>query len=84
MFSVEFSEEALRQPKKLENQEARRILEKLRQARRNPLRYFERLSGRDECKLRVGDYRVIANVMQESRKILVRSLSHRKNIYEKR
>ena len=42
-----------------------------------------RLVGREEYKLRVGDYRVIANILNKEKKVVVRSLGHRKNIYKK-
>ena len=40
-----------------------------------------RLVGRSEYKLRVGDYRVIADIEENSRVIIIRSLGPRKNIY---
>ncbi len=82
-FKVEFSEEALSQLKKLDNQAAGRILEKISSSSEEPLHFFERLAGRDEYKLRVGDYRVIARVLQNDKSILIMSIGHRKNIYKK-
>jgi len=82
-FKVEFSEEALSQLKKLDNQTAGRILEKIISSAEDPTHFFERLAGRDEYKLRVGDYRVIARIMQNDKSILVMSVGHRKNIYKK-
>jgi len=82
-FKLEFSEEALSQLKKLDNQTAGRILEKISSSAEDPVHFFERLAGRDEYKLRVGDYRVIARIMQNDKSILVMSVGHRKNIYKK-
>jgi mRNA interferase RelE/StbE len=81
-FVLEFANETLRELKKLDNKEAKRIIEKLKEAAENPTSFFERLVGREEYKLRVGDYRVIANVLTKDKKILVRSIGHRKNIYK--
>lgn len=81
-FALEFTNEALRELKKLENKEAKRIIEKLKEAAENPTSFFERLVGREEHKLRVGDYRVIANIMSKEKKIFVRSIGHRKKIYK--
>jgi len=83
MHKLEFAHEALRELKRLENKEAKRILEKLKQSAKNPASFFERLVGREEYKLRVGDYRVIANILNKEKKIVVRSLGHRKNVYKK-
>jgi len=84
MFAIVFSEEALHQLGKLDNVEAKRIAKKLKESAEDPSHYFARLSGREEYKLRVGDYRLIVNVLQAEQTIMVRSIGHRKNIYEKR
>jgi mRNA interferase RelE/StbE len=41
-----------------------------------------RLVGRTEFKLQIGDYGVIADIEENRRVIIVRSLGHRKNIYK--
>jgi len=82
-YFLEFMHEALRELKGLENKEAKRIVEKLKESSKNPNAFFERLVGREEYKLRVGDYRVIANILNTEKKILIRSLGHRKNIYKR-
>jgi len=58
-----------------------RIKDKLHSVQENPLHYFERLKGRNDYKLRVGDYRVIANINLTLKRIEVTTLGHRKNIY---
>lgn len=82
-FKIVFSDEALYQLKKLDNKTAKPVLDKIESASENPLHFFERLSGRDEYKLRAGDYRIIANILQNDKTIFVRSLGHRKNIYKR-
>ncbi|HLC65292.1 MAG TPA: type II toxin-antitoxin system RelE/ParE family toxin [Candidatus Nanoarchaeia archaeon] len=52
-------------------------------AKENPFHFFERLEGRGDYKLRVGDYRVIADINQKERIIAVTLIGHRKNIYQK-
>ncbi len=42
---------------------------------------FERLTGRTDYKLRVGDYRAIADISQKNKTIQVTLIGHRKNIY---
>ena len=49
--------------------------------KKRPHRFYVRLVGRSEYKLRVGDYRVIADIEENSRVIIIRSLGPRKNIY---
>lgn len=81
-FKLIFSEEALFQLKKLDNQIVSRLLEKLESTVDNPTRFFERLAGRDEYKLRIGDYRIIARILQDDNAIFIMALGHRKNIYK--
>jgi len=82
MFKIIFSEEALRQLRKLDNKTAGRIIEKIEETSKNPGHYFSRLTGREEYKLRIGDFRVIANMTQNEKIIFIRSLGHRKKIYK--
>ena len=81
-FEVEYSEESLFQLKGLENLVAKRIIQKVESTRSEPHRFFVRLVGRSEYKLRVGDYRVIADIEENRRIIVVRSLGHRRKIYK--
>ena len=81
-FEVEFSEESLFQLQGMEIPLAKRIIQKIESTRSDPHRFFVRLVGRTEYKLRVGDYRVIADIEENRRVIVVRSLGHRRNIYK--
>ena len=82
-FEFIFSDEALAQIKKLDNKTAKRMLDKLESTSSNPLHFFERLTGREESKLRIGDYRLIAKIMVNEQKVFILSLGHRKNIYKR-
>ncbi|MBD3210288.1 type II toxin-antitoxin system RelE/ParE family toxin [Candidatus Micrarchaeota archaeon] len=82
MFKVVYSEESLYQLKKLDNNTAKRIIEKINETQKNPIHFFKRLAGREEYKLRVGDYRIIADIMQKEKTVFIRSLGHRKKIYK--
>ena len=81
-FEVEYSEESLFQLRGLEIPVSKRIIQKIESTRSDPHRFFVRLVGRTEDKLRVGDYRVIADIEENRRVIVVRSLGHRRNIYK--
>lgn len=63
---------------------ARRIVAKLEQAAVQPERFFERLVGSSDYKLRIGDYRLLAVLAYESETILVERVDHRARIYERR
>ncbi len=81
-FEVEYSEESLFQLRGLDIPVSKRIIHKIESTRSDPHRFFVRLVGRTEYKLRVGDYRVIVDIEENRRVIIVRSLGHRRNIYK--
>jgi len=83
-FKIQYSTEALIQLRKLESKIAKRIVKKVELAQENPHTVFRGLSGRNEYKLRVGDYRVIADIDETNHIVFIMSLGHRKNIYDKR
>lgn len=71
------------QLEKLDKSMVKRILHKIDASLNNPHTFFKQLTGRPEHKLRVGNYRVIADIDEQSKKVLIRTVGHRKNIYEK-
>ncbi len=60
-----------------------RIYNKVISTKENPHRYFERLVGRKDYKLRVGGYRVIANINDAAKRIEVALIDHRSRIYRR-
>ncbi|MEM3556167.1 MAG: type II toxin-antitoxin system RelE/ParE family toxin [Candidatus Micrarchaeia archaeon] len=82
MWKIEYSAEALRDLHKLDKSTVKRIVKKLELAAQNPTRYFERLVGYEDYKLRVGDYRIIALLLHEKRIIYVEKVGHRRSIYK--
>jgi len=83
MYQIIFDEEAIEALEKLPKELRRRIFQKVISTKGNPLRFFERLTMRDDYKLRVGDYRIIADIDKSSKQIVVTFIGHRKNIYKK-
>jgi len=83
MYKVIFDEKAIEFLEKCPKDIKCRIYNKIISTNENPFHYFIRLEGRSEYKLRVGDYRVIADIDQSEIKILVLFIDHRKNIYKK-
>lgn len=72
-------EDVSRLPKELR----RRILNKAEGAKENPLHFFEQLEGRQDFKLRIGDYRLIADINHTLRRIEVTLVDHRKRVYKR-
>ena len=84
MFEAIFSDEALSFLKKLDNKSAERVADKIGESLAAPERFFKRLSGREEFRLRIGDYRAIARILKQEQKVFIISIGHRKNIYERK
>jgi len=83
LFEVLLTETFAREFKTLETPLRERIKKKLESTRQNPLQYFERLSGQQLFKLRIGKYRIIAQISIAQNKITLLSIGHRKKVYDK-
>lgn len=59
-----------------------RVVRKLQAASRDPFRFFERMTDRPDWKLRVGDYRVLAELSLRTTTMWVTAAGHRRNIYD--
>ena len=82
-FSVIFDKKAAKELLKLPKDIKIRIFNKIIESKKDPSRFFERLEGRNDYRLRVGDYRVIADINLKEKRIEVTKIGHRKNIYKK-
>ena len=82
-YNLIFDDNALESLGKLPSLIKKRIFKKLQATKENPFHFFIRLEGRQDYKLRVGDYRVIADISEKEIQILVLYIGHRKNIYKK-
>jgi mRNA interferase RelE/StbE len=78
-YEIQFDQNAVDFLQKLPLELRKRIFNKITSTKENPFRYFERLEGRKEHKLRVGNYRIIADI--EENAIKIRLIGHRRNIY---
>jgi len=82
MYDVIFDKKSIDFLNILDHKIKVRIFKKIISAKEKPFHYFEKLTSRDEYKLRVGDYKIIADIDKESKKIKVLFIGHRKNIYK--
>ena len=83
MYTILFSDSALRQLKKLEREIQERLTKALERIRIRPEAYVQKLVGDPGYKLRVGDYRMIMDIDQGKLHILVIKVGHRKNVYDR-
>jgi mRNA interferase RelE/StbE len=82
MYKIIFDPKALEFLEKAEMTVAKRIWNKIMSTKTNPHHFFERLTGRKDYKLRIGDYRVIADINDNKKRIEITLIGHRKNIYK--
>lgn len=68
---------------RLDRKEAQRISGKLEEALSNPQHFFKRLSGEDDCKLRIGDYRALVMILHAGQTVFVEMVDHRKRVYKR-
>ncbi len=92
MYSIDFSERAKKQLKKLPKQIAQKIVSKIEKLEQNPkpngykqLTNFELENNPFDSplyRIRVGDYRAIYTIEEEVLIVLVLQIAHRKEIYD--
>ena len=82
MYTLIFKKDAERFLRKLDKENQKRILEKLKQLKGNPelgKPLIGNLSGL--WSLRIGKYRVLYQMFQDKLVIVILDIGHRKNIY---
>ncbi len=83
MYEIIFDPDSIEFLRKLDKNLAKRIWDKIMSTKADPHHFFERLTGRKDYKLRVGDYRAIADINDSSQRVEITLIGHRKNIYGK-
>ena len=82
MYKLVLEKKAIHDLNKLETKVKDRIWNKLQECKEDPFRFFEKLVEMPGFKLRIGDWRVIADIIREKEAIIVLKVRHRKNIYD--
>ena len=80
MFKVFFEETSFREFGKLEKSIKNQIKKKVRKLEKKP-ELGKPLRNSNFWSLRVGNYRVIYEIIRESKKIIILAVKHRKNVY---
>jgi len=82
MYEIIVSDKAKKQLSKLSPDIRDRMGIALERIRIRPQHFVLRLVGSPYYRLRVGDYRVILNIINEKLVIMIIEIGHRKNIYD--
>ena len=83
MYTIHLDDRAIDILVKFDKELRKRIYNKIISTKENPFHLFERLEGRKDYKLRIGDYRVIADIDRKNEIIWITLIGHRKNVYDK-
>ena len=82
-YSIFFSDFATKQLSKLSKETQKRVIATLKRCRVRPYPHVKRLVASEYFRLRVGDYRVILDIIDNKLIIHVIEVGHRKKIYKK-
>jgi mRNA interferase RelE/StbE len=82
IYDVRFDKKSAEFLDKLDIATRTRIISRIEASLESPYHFFERLTGVSGYRLRVGDYRVIADIDDSESRILIRVVGHRRNVYD--
>jgi mRNA interferase RelE/StbE len=82
MYQVIFTPNSEKQLKKLPKEIQVRIINALKRIRIRPEAYLTKLVDDPAYKFRVGDYRLIIDIIHDKLILLVVKVGHRRNIYQ--
>lgn len=82
-WTIEWSNRAIRDLERLDRGEAERVIRKFDEVIVDPSRFFKRLVGHEDYKLRIGDLRVLAFLAHSAEVILVKRVDRRSRIYQR-
>jgi mRNA interferase RelE/StbE len=82
-YKVDITNSARKEIKNLDSQITKRIVEKLKSLEENPFPFgYKKLIARNGYKIKVGDYRIIYDVLETEKIVRVYKAGHRKDIYK--
>ncbi len=81
MYSVEFVDSARKELNRLGQEDQNRIISVLERICVNPYNFTLRLSGSKAYRVRVGKLRVILDIVETDKKIIVLKIGNRENVY---
>ncbi|MCH7902712.1 type II toxin-antitoxin system RelE/ParE family toxin [archaeon] len=83
MYEIIFTPQSKKQFLKLEKKTQERIINGLDRIKFRPEKFVKKLVEKNVYRLRIGDYRVILDIIGNKLLILVLKVGHRKKIYGK-
>ena len=83
VWKIKWTDTALNQLKKIQEQMQKRIFKKLDEIVDSPFGYVERMVSQNLYKLRVGDYRVLMTLENSKMIVWVVEVGHRSKLYDR-
>ena len=81
-YRITFSKQATKFFKKLPKKIQKRLKDKFKDIGKEPTRYLMHYEG-DYLKIRIGDYRILADIDNEKKNLFVRVFDKRERIYKR-
>ncbi|MCL5881270.1 MAG: type II toxin-antitoxin system RelE/ParE family toxin [Candidatus Thermoplasmatota archaeon] len=81
-YEIKWTETTVQFLEKMEKDNTKRILEKMKFVSKDPFHYIKRLKGVPLYSLRTGKYRIIMSIERKKLVILVVDVGNRKNVYD--
>jgi len=81
-YDIAWTPKALEGMKRLDPEVKRRIIRKVADLEFAPYHFVERMAGVNAYRLRVGDYRVIIDILENPKQIGILKVGHREQIYK--
>jgi mRNA interferase RelE/StbE len=82
-YAVLLTSAARRDLRRLRGSTAQRIRESLAALASDPRARASKLAGRNSYRVRVGDYRIVFRVDDDTRRILIARIAHRRDVYRR-
>lgn len=83
LYTITLTKKAKKSLDKIQSNKTKPIFDAILKLGENPRpKGYKKLSGRDGFRIRVGDYRIIYEIIDSELIIDIINLGHRKNIYE--
>ncbi len=83
MTKISWEKNAVDFLKKIDAKDSNRIVKKIKQISCEVARYIEGLVGREEKKIRIGNYRLFVDYDKKEDELKIYTIKHRKNAYKK-
>jgi len=83
MYRLIYDEDVQKQLAALPKSLQQRIADKILISTQQPHHFFRRLKGKAEYRLRVGDWRIVADIDDRNQLLTVHVIGHRKDIYDR-